>query len=516
MVRSRLKATAVTVAVLAFLAGCSGGAKETGGAQTPGANEGKSKEKVITFARPEDLTVSLDTANHYNLINFGLEKLVYDTLVELGPDGNLVGLLAESWQVAPDNKSISFKLRKGVKFHNGEEFTSESVKVTLERFLTEKLAQSFLWEDLTGVDTPDATTAVINFKQPAGSALSNIATVAMLPPKAFKEKGPDLFTKPIGTGPFTFVEGAKGQQFVFAANKSYWKQGVPKVDKVIYKPIMENTTAQAAFQRGDVDIVDSVPPDLVESYKKISGTQLVRGLSWDQLYLGVKVDQAPLDHPLVRQAISYAIDREGIVNNIMLGGRPSGATVPQGVLGFADSVKAPAYDPAKAKALLAEAGATNVKIDLIAPEGWYPKIKEVTEAIRSNLQDVGIDTKLQVMEGSAFTAARGGGKYSLFVTGAASLVGDPDLFFVQRIKGDVHKSGFKDEEINNLITTARQIGDRGERTKLYQQIQEKLAKIEAPHIFLFQMENIYAVNGRVSGFAFTPSKIFDLRYVDVR
>jgi peptide/nickel transport system substrate-binding protein len=522
MMRSHRFLSAGLAAALLLLAGCTGksGTAPPGPAPSQNSTSGNkapsAKGKTVVFARPEDFSTGFDTANHFNLVNFGMEKHIYDTLVELTPDGSkIVPALADSWTTSADGKSWTFKLHSGVKFHNGEPFTSESVKVTLERFLTEKLAQGFLWDALDGVDTPDPQTAVIRLKRPFGPLISNLVTTSMIPPKAFKEQGAKLWEKPIGTGPFKFVEWVKGDRVVMEANKEYWR-GAPKIDRIIYKPILDNSTALAAFQRGDVDVVDSVPPDLVAAFQQVPGAKIARGLAWDQIYLGIKTDKAPFDNVKVRQALNYVLDREGIVKNIMLGGRASSAMVPQGVLGFDDGVKNWPYDPAKAKQLLSEAGVKDLTIRLIAPQGWYPKINEITEAIRSNLADVGIKTDLQVLEGSAFIQARGAGNYDLYLTGGSSIAGDPDFLMVQRVVQDVFKSGFKDQQTLDLIQRARDTADRNERTTFYKQAQQRMNDLAAPFIWVFQMENVQAVSGRVENFTFMPNKIYDLRGVSLK
>ena len=470
----------------------------------------------IVFARPEAITAGLDTANHFNLVNFGLEKHIYDFLVELDNEGNLHPSLATSWETSDDGLTWTFHLRDGVTFQNGEPFDSASVKATLDRFLSgQTFAQGFLWSSLESVEAPDPSTVLIHTKVPFGPLISNLTTTPMLPPKALAEQGDAFWDHPIGTGPFEFSEWVKGDHVLLTANPDYWQDGIPKVDCIDYRPILDPSTALAAYQSGKVDIVDSIPPDLVPVYEAVPGTQIVRGLAWDQLYLGIKVDKAPFTDLRVRQALNYAIDRQGIVDNIMNGGRPSVALAPQGALGFPADLEVFPFDPEKAKSLLADAGVSDLRIRLIAPEAWYPKIREVTEVIRSNLADVGIQTDLQIMEGGAFIQARGAGDYDLYLTGGSSIAADPDFLAYQRINSDVFKSGYKDQQVFDLIQQARDTVDRDQRSALYQQAESLMKDQAAPFVWLFQMENIYAARQGITGFTFTPNKIFDLRGVGV-
>ncbi|MCL4534213.1 MAG: ABC transporter substrate-binding protein [Bacteroidetes bacterium] len=461
----------------------------------------------IVIARPEEIQ-KMDAYDQFNLVNYDLFLHIFDTLVEMDPSGKYIPGLAESWEASADGLAWTFKLKKGVKFHNGDPFTSASVKASLERLKDKKLARATWWAQLDKVDTPDDYTAIIRTAKPMGTLLSNLITpTVMYSAKQIQANPTNFFDTPIGTGAFKFVEWKKNERFVMEANPDWWK-GKPKLTKITYRPIMEDQTRVAGLQTGEIDIVDTVPPDQVKVLQADAKLTILRAVAWDQLYLGLKCDQPPFDKVDARMAVNYAIDRQTIVSKILEGGRASAAIVPQGELGFSESLKPYPFDVEKAKSLLKSAGWSGGKIKFIAPQGWYPKMQEVAEAISAYLKAAGLDNDLSVMEGAAFTAARGAGSYNIYVTGAATW--DPDQIMDQRIRSDVFKSGWVNQQVFDLILQGQTTVDQTKRAKIYQDAQDILYK-EGPMIWLYQMEAIYGVKKGINGFQAYPFKVWDLR-----
>ena len=466
-----------------------------------------SKDQII-ISRPEEIQ-KMDAYDQFNLVNYSLFLHVFDFLVEMDESGKIVPSLAESWESSRDGLSWTFKLRKGVKFHNGETFTSRAVQFSLERLKDKKLARSGWWSELDRVDTPDDYTAILRTTAPVGMMLSNLMTPTVIySPKAAQDGGPTFYEKPIGTGPYKFVEWKKNERFVMELNADYWKQPLPKIKRIVYRPIMEDFTRVAGLRSGELDIADTIPPDQVAVLQRDEKLMVHRTMAWDQLYLGLKCDQPPFDRVEGRQAINYAIDRKTLVDKILEGGRPAAAIVPQGVLGYHAGLKPYPYDPDKAKSLL---GKPASKIRFIAPEGWYPKMKEVTETIVSQLKAVGLECDLTIMEGAAFTQARAAGSYNIYVTGGATW--DPDQMMYQRIRNDVFKSGYKNDKVFDLIHQGRTTVDQNKRAELYRAAQEILYQ-EGSMVWLYQMEHIYGMRKAVKGFIGYPFKVFDLRKTD--
>ena len=473
---------------------------------------GFAQEKVITFARPEDIQF-MDPYDNINITNLIIDYLVYDRLGEYNPETGtgFVPALATEWSVSPDGTEYTFKLRQGVKFHNGEPFNAECVKVSLERFVNEKLRRGSDWETLKEVEIVDDYTVIVRYKQPSVLCLTTSIQAPMLPAKAFKEKGVALFDNPIGTGAFTFTEWKRGQHIICEKNPDYW--GEPAyIDKFIYLPINEDSTRLAAVLTGEIDIADTMPPDQVPLAEAEPNVEIFRMLAWDQIYLGLKVDTPPFTDKKFRQAVTLALDRENIVKFILKGGRPSTGNIPQGVFAFDDSLTPVKRDVEKAKQLVKESIYDGREIRIIVPTGWYPKSKDVAQAIQAELMEVGINATLEILDGATFAEKRAAGNYDIYYTGA-SQPGDVDSFIWMRIHNDAMASGYINEELNKLIEDQRQEVDSEKRVEMLRKIENIVNTEVAPHAFVYQMEHLYFQRTGITGYRYYGNKCPDLRYV---
>ena len=471
---------------------------------------GFAKEKVITFARPEDIFY-LDPYNTNVLSSSIIDYLIYDRLVDHNPETGVgfVPALATEWSVSPDGTAYTFKLRQGVKFHNGEPFDAECVKVSLERFLNEKLFKNSFWETLKEVEIVDDYTVIVRYKVPNVLCLTSLILTPMLPAKAFTEKGVALFDHPIGTGAFTWGHWIRGQEIVVNKNPDYW--GKPAyVDKFIYLPIIEDSTRLAAILTGEIDIADSMSADQVPMTEAEPNVEIAKMLAWDQNYIGLKADTPPMTDKKFRQAINMAIDRENIVKFIFKGGRPSTGNIPKGIFGFDDSLTPVKQDIEKAKQLVKESIYDGRELSFIIPMGWYPKEKDVTQAIQAQLMEVGINVKLELIDGAVYREKRAAGNYDFYWSGYAA--DDIDFYLWNVIHSDLMSTGYKNEELNKLIEDQRQEVDSEKRIEILRKIQNIINTEVAPQIFVYQMENLYFQRKGITGYRYYGNKIPDLRY----
>jgi peptide/nickel transport system substrate-binding protein len=326
-----------------------------GGVGTGCSSRSKPSSQLI-ISRDDELQKN-DTQNHTLILNDELYSHIYDKLYGRDAQGKIIPSLAESYEISKDGLAWTFHLKKGITFQNGEPFNSQSVKVTIERLKDRQLVMSNIWLPLDRVETPDEYTAIIRTQEPMGILFDNVASGGseMLPPKAFTEKGVAFFDKHIGTGPYKFVEWVKNERFVMDRWPDSWDKRA-KIDRVIHRPILEESTRIAALRRGEIDIAENVPPDQLKLLEADGKFTFLRITTWDQLHLGLKCDQPPFNKKLARQAMNYAVDRESLVNKILLGGRPSVAAASQGLVGYHPGLKPFVSDPEKAKQMLKEAG----------------------------------------------------------------------------------------------------------------------------------------------------------------
>ena len=267
------------------------------------------------------------------------------------------GILAESWQMK--GTKLQFKLRKGIRFHDGALFTSRDVLASFKRILTDKQSlQAPNLQNIAEMDAPDDHTVILTLKKADANALEDINSRVVMKQLTAEKMG-EADNRPIGTGPFKFTSWERSGQFVIRRNESYWGQA-PRIDEVIYKAIQEDGARIAALEAGQADIISNIPPHEVARLKANPRirVQQVQGLR--PIFLVLSPAYKPLDNPKVRRAITHAIDRERIIKHILEGyAYPlSGLLSPQ-VFGYEASAKAYSYDPEKAKQQLTEAGFTN-------------------------------------------------------------------------------------------------------------------------------------------------------------
>jgi peptide/nickel transport system substrate-binding protein len=331
---------------------------------------------------------------------------LHDGLVKPLPGNAMAPSLAESWKAAPDGLSYTFSLRKGVKFHNGEPVTAQDVKFSFERY--RGVASRTFKERVAGVEVVDPQTARFRLKQPWPDFLTFYATPAtgaawIVPKKYVESVGDDGFKKaPIGAGPYKFVSFKPGVELVMEANEQYWRKA-PSVKRLVFKSVPDDSTRVAMLKRGEADIVYSVRGVLGEEIKKTPGLTFKPTLTtWTEWILFAEQWNAksPWHDRRVRLAANLAIDRAAINQAEFLGAaRVTGSIIPHG-MEFAWPAPLYPYDPAKARALLAEAGYPNgFDAGPIATDMAYTAI---VEAVANYLQTVGIRVTVRGLERAGF------------------------------------------------------------------------------------------------------------------
>jgi len=330
---------------------------------------------------------------------------LHDAMAKPMPGQPLAPSLAESWSASEDALSYEFVLRQGVKFHNGDPVTAEDVKFSFERY--RGAAAKMLHDRVAAVETPDARHIRFKLKQPWPDFLTFYVTSTgagwIVPKKYVEQVGEDGFKRaPVGAGPYKFVSFTPGQELVLEAFGQYWRK-TPSVQRLVLRSIPDESTRLAALKRGEVDIVYSIRAELAEELQRTKGLTLKPavniGMYW--LYFPDQWDaKSPWHDPRVRRAATLAIDYAAINQAITLGhSRVTGSIIPD-TFEFYWKPPTPAYDPAKARALLAQAGYPNgFDAGEYNCDGAYA---DLGEAVLNNLQEVGIRAKLRPLERAAF------------------------------------------------------------------------------------------------------------------
>jgi peptide/nickel transport system substrate-binding protein len=364
-----------------------------------GAQTTQKKELVvaqggdIAFFDPHMNTSSNDIRVSFNL---------FDNLTSRRPDGKLAPGLATEWKLQGQTTWV-FKLRPGVKYHNGDAFTSADAKFSLERTYdpNAKTRVSTVFLTIDRIEAPDPMTLVVHTKKPDPLLPSRLGFYGgqIVPKKYLETVGPETFNqKPVGTGPVRFVSWTKDDKAVLEANADYWG-GKPDFDRLIIRALPEMAPRIAALLKGEVDLITQVPPDQGERIRSNASTQVAGALYGGLYVLGVNSKVPPLDNPLVKQALALGIDREAIVKELWRGRGivPSGP-IAKGDNHFDASLPPLAYNPKEARERLKKAGYKGEEVVIETTAGYMAGDKPMSEAIQAMWKDVGVNAKVEVVE----------------------------------------------------------------------------------------------------------------------
>jgi peptide/nickel transport system substrate-binding protein len=478
----------------------------------PGLAWGAPQGKVV-IAQGVDPT-TLDTQNQQETPASVVATHIFDTLVERDQNLKIVPALASELPklVAPTVWEV--KLRKGVKFHNGEEFTAESVKFSLERVKT-GMRSSSNFRPIDNVEVVDPHTVKVHTTKPWPTFVSimTFRQASMYPPKAYAGKDSAFISKnPIGTGPYKFVRWSKDEEIVLEANEQYWR-GAPKIKTVVFRPIPDDAVRVAALQNGEVDVAVNIPPHLaniIAGHPKIflSTAPSIRTLQlmfvtheYDAQhklvgpYKGVTADKR------VRQAIAYALDVDEIIKGVLDGKAMRTATLLTPLhFGYDPSLKPIKQDLGKVKQLLTEAGyPSGLEITLNGPQGRYVRDKEVAEAVAGQLTKAGIKTQLKTYE---FVNYLNNLVY-VHKPGPVWLIGwgtptvDAETVYGPLFRTGSNLGNYHNADFDGMVDQAQTQMDEKQRLALYHRI-NKLWIDDMPAVPLYQQLDLYGANKRLN------------------
>lgn len=426
---------------------------------------------------------------------------IYDSLTAHSPEGGLEPALAVSWK-ALDEKTWQFRLRQGVKFHNGEPFNAQCVKVSLDRILDPENASPMHGRvgKIDHVEVVDDYTVNLAMKNPDVTLPARLSELygSIVPAKYVQEVGNEGFAKaPVGTGPFKFVEWVKDERLVLEANRDYWR-GAPQIDKLTIYPIVEDAARMAALQTGEVDIAAGVPAFLVEELRATGKLNIVNVPSTRFFFIVMRTDQPPFNDVRVRQAVNYALNVPALIQAIHYGyGTQVAAAVISQAFGYDDTIKPYPYDVKKAKDLLAEAGYPDgFDTTFDAFTGSIVDHSKLAEAIVGQLAEVGIRCELNVAEFGVFKpTALKNETNPLYIYSFGEWAFDADNTFGLLLQA---ASGYyyDDPEVLDLFAKQRGAFDPAEREKLLKELQQKFYD-ESPYGYLYQIDTIWGMQKNV-------------------
>ncbi|HSG24937.1 MAG TPA: ABC transporter substrate-binding protein [Anaerolineales bacterium] len=428
---------------------------------------------------------------------------LFDSLVYLDQYGEIQPALAEDWEVSDDGTTYTFFLREGVTFHNGEVFNADDVVATWE--IGSEVGE---WTDkftLAQVEKIDDYTVTLTTEAPNPELLVTIHDFWSINPNEYLEEvGVDGFQEhPIGTGPFMFVEWVKGDHITYTANPNYWKEGYPKIETLIFRPIPESSTRVAAVSADEVDIVGRLSSEEAQSLEGVEGVSVISYPVTRIYYIAFNNLTTGLEQPTmdakVRQAMNYAVDVDAIIDALFDGnGQPAAGYVATSELGYG-VVEPFGYDPDMAMDLLDQAGyGDGFAMDMACPAGAYPNFEEVCEAVVGYLGEVGIDVNLEIMESGQYWELEANKELPpLFGDSWSTLSGEALRRLTGALGGwDAAYSSWSDPVIDDLLAKISTTVDREARKALYEELQVYMQE-NPPFIYLYEPVAFEAVQDRV-------------------
>ncbi len=470
-------------------------------------------EGKVVIAQGVDPT-TLDTQNQQETPASVVASHLFDTLVERDQNLKIVPALAAELPklVAPTTWEV--KLRRGVKFHNGEEFNAESVKFSLERVKT-GLRASSNFRPIEKVDIVDAYTVRVQTSKPwpIFPTIMTSRQASMYPPKAYAGKDSAFISKnPIGTGPYKLVRWSKDEEIVLDANDQYWR-GAPKIKTVVFRPIPDDAVRVAALQNGEVDVAVNIPPHLaniINNHPKIflSTAPSIRTLQlmfvtheYDAQHKPVGPYKGVTADKRVRQAIASALDVDEIIKGVLDGKAMRTATLLTPLhFGYDPALKPIKQDLGKVKQLLTEAGFPGgLDLTLNSPQGRYVRDKEVAEAVTGQLTKAGIKTQLKTFEFvnylNTLVYVHKPGPVWLIGWGTATV--DAETVYGPLFRSGSNLGNYHNADFDGMVDLAQTQMDEKQRLATYHRI-NKLWIDDMPAVPLYQQLDLYGANKRLN------------------
>lgn len=459
-------------------------------------------------AQPDTLDPQVTSAT----AAFQVSKSIYDTLVEVDRDGNIVPALAESYEVGADSLSYTFHLAQAT-FHDGTPFDAQDVVATLERMLDPATASPKLSEfaAITGVEATDDRTVVVSLSQPAPALIASLASGwgAMLPSEKI-ESGHDFGNQPVGTGPFTFVQWQRDNAITLDAFADYY-QGAPQVEQVVIRFVPDSAVQLQGLLTGEFDVIDTVASADRETIESNADLALVRDPSGLALVAAINTRRDALSDPRVRQAFNYAVDSQTVLDVAYGGGTPIGTFMEAGSPWMPDSVQPYEYDPERAQELLAEAGATGLTLDMALPQPYEQHI-QAGQMIQDYLRDVGVSAEIRIVEWGVWLSDVYGGAhdYDITVIGHTGKLDPTGRLDGYATEADNYP-GFDDPEMAMWLEAGSQETDLDARRQIYANVLQRMHD-GAPFIYLGTPDRVHARKANLEGFWITPMlDSFDFR-----
>ncbi len=483
-----------------------------GGSELDGSTDNVKNELVIAV---NENFITMDPHNTGDRNSNAVQSAMYEGLLA-EQDGEIVPVLAEEFELNDDATEVTFKLREGVTFHDGESFNAEVVKANFERIQNPDnnlRLYSRGFNEITDIDILDEYQIKITLEQPNSNILTKIVPAGMVSPKALDEE--DLTQTLVGTGPYQFVEWIQGDYLTIELFEEYWNEGQATVEKITYRPVPENGARVAMLQTGEADLIFPAPTQNLAELEADENILVETNNSTIANYISLNTMKEPFDDVRVRQALNYAIDKDAFIEVVMAGyGSPLDSVLPNTIFNYQQQ-DLYTYDLDKARELLTEAGYE----DGFEVEIWGNTNSNTVRGmqfIQQQLSQIGVDLEVLSMEEGTLSDRIYGGhspeeaEVEMWYVSWGGFPSDTDHMIRPILGGESFPPGggnsayFSNEDVDNWLHEANTLTDADLQRDLYGQVQQTIYE-EAPWIFLASDENIYAMRDHVDGVFVTPN-----------
>jgi len=481
---------------------------------------GVQAEELVVAQEDSPVSLSPHAANDGPSIQ--IFSQIHETLIDLNEDMEIEPGLAQDWEQV-DDLTWEFEIYEGVYFHNGEELTADDVVFTLERLLDPDTGApgAFIVDFLEEIEEVDEYTIRLTTAEPYAPILNHLAhpVTGILNRQAVEEAGDDYGTlEAVGTGPYEYVEWSTGDYIELERFEDY-RGEVPDPETVTIRPIVEDTVRAIELETGGVDIAYGIAPPDEERLREDPESSLEPYHSLAILYVGLNVQEEPLDEIEVRQALNYAVNTEDIIEHIYGGhGAEADGPLAENIRGYNPDLEGYEYDPDKAGEILADAGYEDeLTLSLYTTED--PQYLQTAELVQDNLRQVGVDVEVVTLDLGDMLDRTAQGEHDMFVITWGTITGDADYGLYPTFHSDQfgepgNRTFYASDRVDELLERARTVTDEEERLDLYHEAQEIISE-EAPWIFISNPERLIGVGPGAENFVPHPMVAHDLSRVEL-
>ncbi|AEG61600.1 ABC transporter substrate-binding protein [Desulforamulus ruminis] len=497
-----------------MISGCGGGGEDKKQTGSPSPSD------TLVVGMSMDLA-TLDPAVSMDNASWKISYPCYDRLVKYKTENGkgsteVEPMAAQSWEVTPDGKVWTFKLREDIKFHDGSPLNAQAVKFSFDRVLQMAKGPADYFTTLDSVEAVDEYTVKFTLKEPFPPFLYTLATSpgSIVNPKVMEhEKDGDMASgwlgeHTMGSGAYELVEWNREQHLKLRAVENYWG-GQPQLKTILAKIVKDPSAQRLQLENGDLDIAEGIPVDQLEKLKSNQDIKIIENPSLLVNYIYLNNQKKPLDNVKVRQALNYAIDYDGMIQGVMLGNATQvKGPIPEGLWGHDPNVKQYKLDLNKSKELLAEAGYPQGFTIKLLYADYKPWWEQEALIIQDNLSKVGVKVELEKLAWATLRDKVDRADFDICLGVWSPDYADPHMFMNYWFDSENHglagnRAFYQNSQVDQLLREAARINDQEKRTELYRQVQNMVME-EAPYILLFQNNSLVPMRKNIEGYVYNP------------